>query len=162
MVARRVVGKPDCTPLASRDTTTELIRVLCYPRFALADDEREDLLADYLTYTETVVVSPVPIVPACRDRFDRAFLELTLAGRADALVTGDKDLLVLAGDFSCADRHPPFAAQVTERRRSASFKEGRAVLRGGSRYPATIVERSRWAENTSPSHSTRRSRVGRW
>ena len=86
------------TPLASRDTTTELIRVLCYPRFALADDEREDLLADYLTYAETVVVSPVPIVPACRDRFDRAFLELALAGRADALVTGDKDLLVLAGD----------------------------------------------------------------
>ena len=73
--------------------------MLCYPRFALTDDEREDLLADYLAYTETVVVSPVPVVPACRDRFDRAFLELALAGRADALVTGDKDLLVLAGDF---------------------------------------------------------------
>ena len=87
------------TPLASRDTITELIRVLCYPKFALTDDEREDLLADYLSYAETVVVSPVSEMPACRDRFDRAFLELALAGRADALVTGDKDLLVLAGEF---------------------------------------------------------------
>ena len=93
--------------LASRDTMTELIRVLCYPRFALTDAEREDLLADYLTYAETVVVSPVPIVPACRDRFDRAFLELTLAGRADAPVTGDKDLLVLAGDFPVPIVSPP-------------------------------------------------------
>lgn len=87
------------TPLVSRETTTELIRVLCYPRFALADDEREDLMADHLAYVETVVVSPVPVVPACRDRYDRPFLELALAGRADALVTGDKDLLVLARDF---------------------------------------------------------------
>ena len=93
--------------LASRDTMTELIRVLCYPRFALTDAEREDLLADYLTYAETVVVSPVPIVPACRDRFDRAFLELALAGRADALVTGDKDLLVLAGDSPVPIVTPP-------------------------------------------------------
>ena len=69
----------------------------------------------------------------------------------------------IAVGFPVATRfRPAFAAQVTERRRSASFKEGRAVLRGGSRYPATIVERSRWAENTSPSHSTRRLRVGRW
>jgi predicted nucleic acid-binding protein len=29
------------------------------------------------------------------------FLELALAGKAEALVTGDKDLLSLAGSFSC-------------------------------------------------------------
>ena len=87
------------TPLASRDTTTELIRVLSYPKFALTPDERRDLLGDYLAYAEAVVVSLPPVVPACLDPFDRAFLELAIVGRADALVTSDKDLLVLAHEF---------------------------------------------------------------
>ncbi len=32
-------------------------------------------------------------LPDCRDPFDRPFLELALVAKADALVTGDKDLL---------------------------------------------------------------------
>lgn len=87
-------------PLASHDTTAELIRVLSYPKFRLTDDEREDLLADYLPWCETVVVSNPKGVPNCRDPFDRAFFELALTAKADALVTGDKDLLVLAKTFS--------------------------------------------------------------
>lgn len=87
-------------PLTSRDTTAELIRVLAYPTFRLNDDEREDLLADYLPWCETVRVSKPPLVPICRDPFDRPFLELALVARADALVTGDADLLALAGTFS--------------------------------------------------------------
>ena len=87
-------------PLASRDTTTELLRVLCYPKFRLTGDEREDLLADYLPWCETVIVSKPPAVPECRDFSDRPFLELALAGKADALVTGDDDLLALASVFS--------------------------------------------------------------
>lgn len=87
------------TPLASRDTTTELIRVLGYPKFGLTVPQREDLLGDYMAYAATVVISHAPVVPECRDPFDRAFLELALAGGADALVTGDQDLLVLATAF---------------------------------------------------------------
>lgn len=87
-------------PLTSRDTTAELLRVLAYPKFRLNDDEREDLLADYLPWCETVRVSKPPLVPTCRDPFDRPFLELALVARADALVTGDADLLALAGTFS--------------------------------------------------------------
>ncbi len=87
-------------PLASRDTTAELLRVLCYPKFALDAAEREDLLAEYLPWCETVTIpAPPPTVPDCRDPFDRPFLELALAGRAEALVTGDRDLLALAGLF---------------------------------------------------------------
>ena len=86
-------------PLASRETTTELIRVLCYPKFGLTHREREDLLADYLPHCESVIVSNAPPVPDCRDPFDRSVLELALAARADALVTGDKDLLALAASF---------------------------------------------------------------
>ena len=40
------------------------------------------------------------MVSTCRDPFDRPFLELALAGRADALVTGDADILALAEAFS--------------------------------------------------------------
>ena len=86
-------------PLASQATTLELIRVLSYPKFRLTDHEREDLLADYLPWCETVIVSEPPAVPHCRDPFDRPFLELALVGRADALVTGDEDLLALAPEF---------------------------------------------------------------
>ena len=86
-------------PLASRETTTELIRVLHYPRFKLTPSEREDLLGDYLPHCESVTVSDPITVPQCRDPGDRPFLELAIAGRADALVTGDKDLLALAQTF---------------------------------------------------------------
>jgi len=87
-------------PLASRDTTAEMIRVLSYPKFRLNDDEREDLLADYLPWCETVTVPNPTEIPDCRDPFDRPFLALALAAKADALVTGDKDLLVLGETFS--------------------------------------------------------------
>lgn len=86
-------------PLASRDTVSELVRVLCYPKFRLTAAEREELLADYLPCCDSVDVGEPPPVPECRDPFDRIFLEVALAGRADALVTGDKDLLAIAPDF---------------------------------------------------------------
>lgn len=86
-------------PLASRETTTELIRVLCYSSFRLTPHEREDLLADYLPHCESVVVSTPPPVPDWRDPFDRPFLELAKGAKADAVVTGDKDLLALVPAF---------------------------------------------------------------
>ena len=97
---RRAWQSASMVPLASRDTTTELIRVLSYPKFRLTDAERDDLLADYLPWCESVVVSNPPPVPSCRDPADRPFLELALVGQADALVTGDDDLLSLASGFS--------------------------------------------------------------
>lgn len=86
-------------PLVSRTTVEELIRALDYPKFYLTADEQGDLLADYLPWCETVNISKPPKLPKCRDPFDRPFLELALAGRADALVTGDKDLLAMAKTF---------------------------------------------------------------
>ena len=86
-------------PLASRDTTNELLRVLSYPKFELSADDIEHLLADYLPWCEPVTVSEPPRVPECRDPFDQPFLELALCGEADALVTGDRDLLALAPEF---------------------------------------------------------------
>ena len=87
-------------PLASHDTTTELIRVWSYPKFKLTSDEREDLLGDYLPWCETVTVPNKIKLPDCRDPFDRPFLALALTAKADALITGDKDLLALSHLFA--------------------------------------------------------------
>lgn len=85
-------------PLASTGTAQELVRVLAYPKFRLSADEQEELLADLMPWVEVVRVSdPPPAVPACRDPFDLPFLQLAIAGRARALVSGDHDLLALAG-----------------------------------------------------------------
>lgn len=88
-------------PLVSRDTAAELIRVLAYPKFKLTPDEQHDLLADYLPWAETARM-PVksPKVPACRDPHDLPFLQLAFASAADALVSGDADLLVLVSKSS--------------------------------------------------------------
>ena len=90
-----------CVPLASTATVQELIRVLAYPKFKLDTAEQQELLADYIPWTEVVQVpAPPPAVPACRDPFDLPFLHLAAAGRADAIVTGDGDLLVLSGRWT--------------------------------------------------------------
>lgn len=87
-----------CLPLASAATAQELMRVLAYPKFRLSAAEQADLLADYLPYVATVRMPvPPPAVPACRDPFDVVFLQLAMQGKASALVTGDADLLALAG-----------------------------------------------------------------
>lgn len=90
-------------PLLSRATTEELVRALGYPKLGLTDAEREELLADYLPYCTVVTIpSKPPAVPRCRDPFDQPFLHLAAHGRADYLVTGDRDLLVLQGQLRCA------------------------------------------------------------
>ena len=105
-------------PLASRETTAELIRVLAYPKFALNVEDRHDLLDDYLPYCRTVDVPiPPPVIPECRDPFDRPFLELALAGRADALVTGDSDIRALADALAVPILSPAeFRRRVLERK----------------------------------------------
>ena len=88
-------------PLASRVTVAELMRVLAYPKFKLTPEDRAELLADYLPATTVVSVpQPPPDVPSCRDPHDLPFLQLAAAGHADALVSGDADLLALAGQTS--------------------------------------------------------------
>ena len=85
-----------CTPLISPTTATELTRVLLYPKFRLSLDDRRELLAHYLPYCE--IVEQVTRCPQiCRDKKDQPFLDLAQSGRAELLVSGDSDLLALAG-----------------------------------------------------------------
>jgi len=91
-----------CRPIVSPATVGELMRALAYPKFKLTTDEQGELLADYLPYCTTVrIPRRPPRTPACRDPFDVAFMQLAIAGRADYLITGDRDLLTLARSFSC-------------------------------------------------------------
>lgn len=85
------------TPLASTATAAELIRALAYPKFKLSSAEQEELLADYMPWVLVVrIPDPPPTAPPVRDAFDLPFVHLAIAGKARALVSGDKDLLALA------------------------------------------------------------------
>ena len=87
-------------PLASTATVQELVRVLAYPKFRLSSAEQDELLADYLPYAETVrIAQPPPTVPDCRDGQDLPFMHLAVVGKAQALVSGDRDLLAMAAEF---------------------------------------------------------------
>jgi uncharacterized protein len=89
-----------CVPIVSTATAAELMRVLAYPKFKLSAADREELLADYLPHCRSVrIPARLPKLPVCRDVNDQVFIELAAVGKADFLVTGDKDLLVLASEF---------------------------------------------------------------
>ena len=84
------------SPLGSKQTITELIRVLGYPKFQLRAEEMEIVLAAYLPFVETIEVEvELAGLPQCSDIRDQAFVELAHIGLADALVTGDRALLAL-------------------------------------------------------------------
>lgn len=90
------------TPLASEVTISELVRVLTCPKFKLTNSEQEDLLSDYLSFCDTILMlDTLPVVPECRDPFDIPFLLLAVVGQANYLVTGDGDLLCLSDKFFC-------------------------------------------------------------
>ena len=97
---RRTWHQGALLPLASTATVQELVRVLSDPKFRLSQAEQGELLADYLPYTETVRIpqSPPP-VPKCRDVLEEPFMHLAVAGKAQVLVSGDRDLLAIAAEF---------------------------------------------------------------
>ncbi len=85
-----------CETLLSRETALELTRVLRYPKFKLTGDDYEELLADYLPFCEAVEVTR-QCRQRCRDTKDQMLLDLAESSEADFLITGDRDLLELAG-----------------------------------------------------------------
>ncbi len=83
----------------SRYILDELTRVLPrLSRVALSDDEIRDLADSFLFLAE--VVEPVAVSEeALRDKSDEAVLGTLLPAQADYLITGDKDLIALAGRY---------------------------------------------------------------
>ena len=100
-------------PLASTATVQELVRVLAYAKFRLSKAEQDELLADYLPYAETVrIPQPPPTVPDCRDVLDLPFMHLAMEGKAQVLVSGDRDLLAIAAEFERTSACPIVSLEV--------------------------------------------------
>jgi uncharacterized protein len=79
-------------PVVSRETLQELVRVLAYPRFRLNHDDRNELLGDYVPYTQLTEIPEQRDTPRCRDPHDQMFVDLAVSARVDALVSGDRHL----------------------------------------------------------------------
>jgi uncharacterized protein len=81
--------------LASEETLAEFREVLQRRKFDpfIEQAVRENIAAEYgPNCTMVSIGAPIRI---CRDPRDDKFLELAVHGRADAIVTGDEDLLAL-------------------------------------------------------------------
>jgi uncharacterized protein len=86
------------TVLISREILTEYLRVLAYPKFQLSEQEIRLLIEEeLLPFVETIRVRR-RLAVVRRDPDDDKFLECAMAGRAQFLVTGDRDLREL-GSF---------------------------------------------------------------
>lgn len=94
-------------PLISRPVANELLRVLHYPKFALSESQIEAAASLYLLFAERVDIDAGAVSTAqCRDPADQMFLALAEYGRADVLVTGDRDLLFMQSRIRCAIETP--------------------------------------------------------
>src|SRR5712664_3706828 len=80
--------------LASLDALEELREVLARPKFQLTQPEALAIFQMVLSRCE-IIVNPEKARVKCRDPGDQKFLDCAVAGRADYLVTGDPDLLVM-------------------------------------------------------------------
>ena len=108
---RKAWQSGDVIPLVNTDTAQELMRVLAYPKFHLSPQEQTQLLADYLPYVLVIALPETPpVVPECRDQYDLMFMRLARVGQADALVSGDNDLLTLAEAFKSMSGCPILSA----------------------------------------------------
>ena len=96
---RKLVEDDRTVFLISSESMDELRRVLTYPKIInllkLSPGDVESFLSSIEMLAEEVdEVVPLPS-SACRDPDDVKFMSIAVSGRADCLVTGDKDLLVL-------------------------------------------------------------------
>src|SRR5882724_6390085 len=88
-------AKSSSTLLLSTSVLAEYIEVLMRPKFDkyVSPEIRLAFLQEYeLICTSIKVVHRVEV---CRDQKDNMYLELALSGKADFIISGDPDLLVL-------------------------------------------------------------------
>jgi putative PIN family toxin of toxin-antitoxin system len=83
-------------PLVSEDTLTELADTLSRPKFDryVSRKDRQRFFELYARVAEWVTITTT--IRQCRDPQDDKFLALAVDGKADWIVSGDKDLLELS------------------------------------------------------------------
>ncbi|MEN9517414.1 MAG: hypothetical protein RLZZ381_2 [Cyanobacteriota bacterium] len=81
--------------LISKETVDELNQVLSRPKFEryISQPKRERFLVDFVQKSELIEIQEK--IDECRDPKDNKFLELAINGKATAIISGDKDLLIL-------------------------------------------------------------------
>ena len=81
------------TVLLSREILEEYLRVFSYPKFQLSEAEIKSLIEEELLPFVTVIKPKRRLRVVERDPSDNKFLECALAGKAQVIISGDKDLL---------------------------------------------------------------------
>ena len=81
--------------LTTESALTELLEVVCRPKFDAFADRATRMKFFDLYVAESSLIQISGMLKACRDPTDDKFLELAVVGRAQYIVTRDKDLLVL-------------------------------------------------------------------
>lgn len=81
--------------LLSLEVVEELYDVLSRPAFDRYIDEEDRIRFLNLLVKEAVLVDITEKIRECRDPNDDKFLELAVNGKADFIISGDKDLKVL-------------------------------------------------------------------
>lgn len=81
--------------LLSKPVQDELNEVLRRPKFSkyISNEKRSIFL--WSLFRQAVFITITEEIKECRDQQDNKFLELAVNGKADYIITGDNDLLVL-------------------------------------------------------------------
>ncbi|MGK7885876.1 MAG: putative toxin-antitoxin system toxin component, PIN family [Crocosphaera sp.] len=90
----KIVEKIGIT-LYSEQTLDEITQVLQRKKFDkyLTIEERQEFILKFIEKSELVTVTDS--INICRDSKDNQFLELAVSGKANCIITGDEDLLIL-------------------------------------------------------------------
>jgi len=109
-VARRFLDRAQ--PIVSEETLTELAETLSRPKFDpyVSRPDRQRFFELFARVAEWVPVTAT--IRRCRYPKDDKFLELAVEGKADWIITGDKDLLELS-PFQSTSILAPAAALVS-------------------------------------------------
>ena len=99
VLVRRLVEDDRTVFLVSRETMGELKRVLMYPKIVKLLKYSPNDVASFLSSVEMLAEEVDEVQPIlhveCRDPDDVKFMSLAVSGRAEFLIAGDEDLLVL-------------------------------------------------------------------
>jgi len=92
----KAINTAEIKILRSEQVLIELLRTMYKPKFSRYfenSDKREELIVSFVNGSLNVNIRHK--ITACRDPKDNKFLELALSGKADFIISGDQDLLVL-------------------------------------------------------------------
>jgi putative PIN family toxin of toxin-antitoxin system len=88
--------KGKIVPVVSKETFNEFRKVLEYPKFRLTKGEIKTIVEEEVLPFFEIVETTVEVNGVCKDPDDDKFIACALAGSADFIVSGDKDLCDIA------------------------------------------------------------------